>query len=73
MIWGCILWEEPGYATKIEGKMDAKIHTEIIEDELQEILYHYGINPQNIIFNRIMTPSTPVNWPSTGSKPMFSR
>ena len=58
---------------KIEGKMDAKLYTEIMEDELQETLNYYGINPQNIIFNRIMTPNTPLNWSSTGSKPMFSR
>jgi len=27
MIWGCMLWERPGYAAKINGKMNAKLYT----------------------------------------------
>jgi len=27
MIWGCMLWERPGYAAKINGKVNAKLYT----------------------------------------------
>ena len=56
MIWGCMLWEGPGYATKIEGRMDAKLYTGIMEDELQETLDYYGKNPQDIIFQQDNDP-----------------
>jgi hypothetical protein len=35
MMWGCMLWEGVGYATKIEGSLDAKLYTSILEYELQ--------------------------------------
>ena len=56
MIWGHMLWEGPGYATKIEGRMDAKLYTQIMEDELQETLEYYGKNPKNIIFQQDNDP-----------------
>ncbi|KAF5314417.1 hypothetical protein D9619_011833 [Psilocybe cf. subviscida] len=34
MIWGCMFWEGPGYATKIDGKMDADLFVSILDDEL---------------------------------------
>jgi hypothetical protein len=56
MIWGCMLWEGPGFATTIEGRMNAKLYTEIMEDELQETLEHYGKNSQDIIFQQDNDP-----------------
>lgn len=42
MMWGCMLWEGIGYATRIEGKMDAQLYCSILEDELQQSLKYYG-------------------------------
>jgi transposase len=56
MLWGCMLWEGAGYATRIEGKMDAKLYTAILEDELQQTLEYYGKTPQDIIFQQDNDP-----------------
>lgn len=56
MIWGCMLWEGPGYAAKINGKMNAKLYTEILKDDLQETLHYYGKKPQDIIFQQDNDP-----------------
>ena len=50
MMWGCMTWEGPGYACKIDGKMDADLYCQIMEDELQGILDCYDRSPSNIIF-----------------------
>ena len=43
MIWGCIFWEGPGYATKIDGRMDADLFVSILDDdELQESIKFYN-------------------------------
>jgi len=34
MMWGCMSWEGVGYATRIEGGMDADLYVGILEDEL---------------------------------------
>ncbi|KAF9440587.1 hypothetical protein P691DRAFT_687221, partial [Macrolepiota fuliginosa MF-IS2] len=41
MIWGCMLWDGVGYATRIDGKMDADLYVQILEDELQQSLGYY--------------------------------
>jgi transposase len=56
MLWGCMLWEGAGYATRIEGKMDAELYTAILEDELQQTLDYYGKTPQDIIFQQDNDP-----------------
>jgi hypothetical protein len=50
MLWGCMLWEGAGFATRIEGKMDAQLYTAILEDEVQQTLEYNGKTAQNIIF-----------------------
>jgi hypothetical protein len=52
MIWGCIFWEGIGYATRIEGKMDAELYCSILDDELQQFLDHYNKSPSNITFHQ---------------------
>ena len=42
MMMGCTGWDGVGYATRIEGRMDADLYVSIMEDELQGIL---SINP----------------------------
>ena len=41
-LWGCMAWHVIGYATRIEGKMDADFYVSIMEDELQQTLELWG-------------------------------
>jgi hypothetical protein len=52
MMWGCMTWEGVGYACKIDGKMDADLYTQILEDELQASIEYYGKSPQDIVFQQ---------------------
>ena len=45
-----MLWDGPGYACKIDGRMDWDLFIWILDDELQETLTHDGKTPQDIIF-----------------------
>ena len=75
MLWGCMMWEGPGYACKIDGRMDGDLYIKILEDELQDSL-EYSIMVKALLissFSRIMTPSTPAKRPRTGFNPMVSR
>ena len=45
-----------GYATRIEGKMDADLYVSIMEDELQESLHYYDKTPTDIIFQQDNDP-----------------
>ena len=56
MMWGCMLWEGIGYATRIEGKMDAELYCAILDDELQQSLDHYDKSPSDIIFQQDNDP-----------------
>src|SRR5215831_17996243 len=52
MMWGCMLWDGPRYATRIEGKMNAELYTNILDDELGQTLEWYGLEKENIIFQQ---------------------
>jgi len=52
MMWGCMLWEGIGYATRIEGKMDAELYCAILDDELQKSLDYHNKAPSDIIFQQ---------------------
>ena len=52
MLWGCMTWEGVGLACKIDGKMDANLYTEILEDELQGSLQQYHKSPEDVIFQQ---------------------
>jgi hypothetical protein len=56
MIWGCMFWEGIGYATRIEGKIDAELYCSILDDELQKSLDHYNKSPSNITFQQDNNP-----------------
>lgn len=56
MIWGCMFWEGPGYATHIQGKMDADLYVSILDDELQQSLQYYHKNPQDVLFQQDNDP-----------------
>jgi hypothetical protein len=52
MMWGCMLWEGPGFACKIDGKMDGELYVKIMQDELQESLTYYGKEADQVIFQQ---------------------
>ena len=56
MIWGCMTWDGPGYATKIDGRMDADLYCQIMEDELQKSLAFYGKTVEDVIFQQDNDP-----------------
>ena len=56
MMWGCMTWEGPGYACKIDGKMDADLYCQILEDELQGTLDYYDKSPHDVIFQQDNDP-----------------
>ena len=56
MMWDCMLWEGIGYATRIEGKMDAELYCAILDNELQQSLDHYDKSPSDIIFQQDNDP-----------------
>ena len=56
MIWGCMTWDGPGFACKIDGRMDGDLYVAILEDELQNSLQFYGKNVGDIIFQQDNDP-----------------
>ena len=56
MMWGCMMWEGVGYGCKIDGRMDAELYTQILEDELQQSLEYYGKEVADIIFQQDNDP-----------------
>ena len=56
MMWGCMTWDGPGYATKIDGRMDADLYCQILEEELQESLAYYGKTADDVIFQQDNDP-----------------
>ena len=55
-MWGCMGWDGVGYATRIEGKMDAELYVSILDDELMQSLEYYGLSPEEIIFQQDNDP-----------------
>lgn len=55
MFLGCFGWDGTGHSSRIDGKMDADLYVEIIEDELHSSLYHY-YNPDNVLFQQDNDP-----------------
>ena len=56
MMWGCMTWEGIGYCCKIDGRMDKELYTQILEEELQQTLDHYGLISTDIIFQQDNDP-----------------
>ena len=56
MMWGCMLWEGIGYATRIEGKLDAELYCAILEHELQNSLKYYNKSTSDITFQQDNDP-----------------
>ena len=56
MMWGCMGWEGVGFATRIDGKMDAQLYTEILGDELLKTLEYYGQEVEDVYFQQDNDP-----------------
>ena len=67
-----MLWDRPGYACKIDGRMDGDLFIQILDNELQKTLTHYGKTPQDIIFQQDNDPKHTCKRPMNGSKIMDS-
>ena len=56
MMWGCMMWEGVGFACKIDGKMDADLYIQILEDELINSINHYEKDVGDVIFQQDNDP-----------------
>lgn len=56
MIWGCITAMGPGYMCRIDGRMNADLYVDILEDELLETINYYSLDQQRIIFQQDNDP-----------------
>jgi len=56
MVWGCMTMYGVGLMCRIEGKMDASLYEEILEDELQETVDYYGMDREDLIFQQDNDP-----------------
>ena len=61
MVWGCMLWEGPGYAVKIDGRMDGDLYIKILDEDLASSLDYYGKTPSDIIFQQDNNPKHTCN------------
>src|SRR5882762_969242 len=73
MIWGCMTWEGVGMACKIDGRMDADLYVQILEDELQRSWWIMDFPQRTLSSSRIMTPSIPAERPGSGWRSMDLR
>src|SRR5271156_374847 len=55
-MWGCMAWEGVGDACKIDGKMDADLYVQILDEDLQESLQDFNKSPQDAIFQQDNDP-----------------
>jgi transposase len=56
MVWGCFMWEGVGYATRIEGRMDGELYRSILDEDLQNSIRYYQLDPAKIIFQQDNDP-----------------
>src|SRR3984957_824308 len=51
-----MMWDGTSVACKIDGRMDEDLYCQILEDELQDSLVHYGKTPDDILFQQDNDP-----------------
>ena len=73
MIWGCMTAKGFGYASGIDGRMDAELYTRILGDELFKTIEHYKLEANNIIFQQDNDPKHTSRAASYGSRTTKSR
>jgi transposase len=56
MIWGCMTKEGVGFMCRIDGGMDAKLYTDIMDDYLLQTVEYYSLDRSTIIFQHDNDP-----------------
>jgi transposase len=56
MLWGCMMWDGVGNACKIDGRMDADLYVQILEEDLRASVEDYGKSFDDIIFQQDNDP-----------------
>jgi hypothetical protein len=57
MVWGCMTWEYGvGNLVRIDGKMDAELYTQILDEDLRGSCEDWGVNLADIIFQQDNDP-----------------
>ncbi|CAI7765634.1 unnamed protein product [Closterium sp. NIES-54] len=56
MIWGCMTYNGGGFMCKIEGRMNGELYRSILQDELQQTIEHYELDPETIVFQHDNDP-----------------
>ena len=52
MVWGCMTAEGVGFMCRIDGRMDAVLYQEILEDHLFQTIDYYGLDHNKFIFQQ---------------------
>jgi len=62
MVWGCMVWNEPGYMSHIKAGLEAKLYIEILDECVTFTQEHYGIDPEEMVFQQVndATPTTKI-------------
>ncbi|CAI7783579.1 unnamed protein product [Closterium sp. NIES-54] len=56
MIWGCMIYNGGGFMCKIEGRMNGELYRSILQDELQQTIEHYELDPETVVFQHDNDP-----------------
>ncbi len=56
MVWGCMTANGTGYLCKIDGRMDAELYVNILNDELLQTMDFYGMDRKQVIFQQDNDP-----------------
>jgi transposase len=56
MLWGCMTAQGVGYAARIDGRMDAQLYAEILDDDFIKTLGDYELGVDEIIFQQDNDP-----------------
>ena len=56
MFWGCMTPQGVGYVCRIDSRMDAELHTSILQDDFLAIVEFYGLDMVDLIFQQENDP-----------------
>lgn len=56
MLWGCFMWEGPGFIAKIDGGLDSNLYVDILQDDYLNSLKYYSRSLKNSIFQQDNDP-----------------
>ncbi|CAI7766389.1 unnamed protein product [Closterium sp. NIES-54] len=56
MIWGCMTYNGGAFMCKIDGRMNGEFYRSILQDELQQTIEHYELDPETVVFQHDNDP-----------------